>query len=176
MRGLDELGNEKAAMVGAVSDRFGTILKEFNYPKLDRPMITSRWEPLVRDTSYRAASSGARTLLSMAWILAIFEIAYERGDGHPGFLMLDSPQKNIGGSGDSDAEFADSAVVDGVYSHLERWLAAAGEGAQILVVDNDPPAWVDSVVVRFTRDAENPPYGLIDNEILLHESDEGAEE
>lgn len=176
LRGLDELGHEKTSMIRVVSDRFGAILAEFGYPKLDRPMINARWEPLVRDTSYQAASSGARTLLSMAWILAIFEIAFERGDGHPGFLMLDSPQKNIGGSGDSDDEFADSAIVDGVYRHLGGWLAAAGEGAQVLVVDNDPPAWVDDVVVRFTRDGANPPYGLIDNEVVVHEKDGGVED
>ncbi len=176
LRGLDELGNEKASMIGVVSDRFGTILADFGYPKLDRPLINGRWSPLVRETSYQAVSSGARTLLSMAWILAIFEVAFERGDGHPGFLMLDSPQKNIGGSGDSDDEFADAAIVDGVYRHLEGWLAAAGEGAQILVVDNDPPAWVDdNVVVRFSRDAANPPYGLIDNEVMVHETDGAAE-
>jgi len=177
LRGLDELGNEKASMIGAVSDRFGSILADFGYPKLDRPLVNGRWEPLVRDTSYQAASSGARTLLSMAWILAIFETAFERGHGHPGFLMLDSPQKNIGGSGDSDDEFTDSAIVDGVYRHLGEWLAASGEGAQILVVDNDPPAWVDeNVVIRFTRDAANPPYGLIDNEVVVHKKDGHTED
>ena len=172
LRGLDQLGNEKASVVGAVSDRFGEILGEFGYPKLDRPMINARWEPLVRETSYEDASSGARTLLSMAWFLAIFEIAYEREGGHPGFLMLDSPQKNIGGSGASDDEFADSALVGGVYRHIVQWLAGAGLGAQIIIVDNDPPAWVEGVVIRFTRDAGNPPYGLIDNEVAVHEADE----
>jgi len=89
--------------------------------------------------------------------------------------MLDSPQKNIGGSGDSDDEFADAAIVDAVYRHIEGWLAAAGEGAQILIVDNDPPAWVDdAVVVRFSRDAANPPYGLIDNEVVVHEKESPA--
>ena len=142
LRSLNELGIEKGSMIGEVSNRFGSILEAFRYPKLDRPFINGRWEPLVRDTSYRAASSGARTLLSIAWALSIFEVAFERGDPHPGFLMLDSPQKNIGGSGDSDDEFADTAIVDGIYEHIGTWLRGPGVGAQVLIVDNDPPAWV----------------------------------
>ena len=58
---------------------------------------------------------------------------------HPGFLMLDSPQKNLGQGG----------VVDRVYAHLGRWLTSAGRGAQIIVADTAPPAVADAdVVVR----------------------------
>lgn len=43
-----------------------------------------------------------------------------------------------------------------------RSLAGDGAGAQLIVIDNTPPATVaDDVVCRFTRDADDPPYGLI---------------
>ncbi|WP_215546422.1 hypothetical protein [Amycolatopsis sp. CA-230715] len=77
----------------------------------------------MRGSSYIHASSGGRTLISLAWILAIFEIAWETGSAHPGFLMIDSPQKNLGQGGDRDAEFADSVAVADFYHHYTiGWL------------------------------------------------------
>jgi hypothetical protein len=119
----------------------------------------------MRGSSYTHASSGRRTLISLAWILVIFEIAWGTGSAHPGFLMIDSPQKNLGQGGDRDAEFAEFAVAD-FYKHLHDWLAGPGHGAQVLVVDNAPPATVDhDVVARFSRRADQPPYALIEDEV-----------
>ena len=163
---LGDLDADKNSVLGSVSERYADILRQFNFPKLDRPFVNSHWEPFVRDSSYRAASSGARTLLSLAWILAIYEVAVERGYSHPGLLIIDSPQKNIGTGSDSDGEFADAAVVEGIYEHLHRWSAAFGNSSQMIVVDNDPPTIASGdVILRFTRDPEIPLYGLIDNEV-----------
>ena len=61
---------------------------------------------------------------------------------------------------------ADTAVIDRVYRHLERWLAGPGFGAQVVVADNAPPPTADSdVIVRFSRRADRPPYALIDDEV-----------
>jgi len=52
-----------------------------------------------------------------------------------------------------------------VYQHIHSWLAGPGSGAQVLIVDNAPPVVADNdVVVRFTRRADQPPYGLISDE------------
>jgi hypothetical protein len=52
------------------------------------------------------------------------------------------------------------------YKHLHDWLAGPGLGAQIVVVDNPPPVSVDhDIVVRFSRRADQPPYGLIEDEV-----------
>ncbi len=177
LRALEADRIERPQVVRRVSERFSAILRDFEYPKLDRPFVNDLWQPLVRDLSYKQASSGARTLLSLAWMLAVFEIAFENGDPHPGFLMIDSPQKNIGGSGEIDEEFADVAIVEAVYSHLNGWLSDSGTGAQIIVVDNDPPAVAEKHVVRrFTRDPDRPPYGLIDNEVDLGPSPEESDD
>jgi len=120
--------------------------------------------------------------------LALFEEAIESGEGHPGFLLIDSPQKNLRrGSltqpgteiasrddkraedtpdgGDDDAIAASSStIVDRIYVHLSTWLAEHPE-AQIIMVDNEPPARAaDDVVVEYSADPSNPPYGLIDDE------------
>ena len=57
-------------------------------------------------------------------------------------------------------------AVSDFYKHLHDWLAGPGSGAQILVVDNAPPAVADDdVVIRFSRRADLPPYGLIADEV-----------
>lgn len=157
---------DRDRLIHLISDRYGEILMTWRYPKIDQAFIDTKLVPHMRGTSYRDASSGGRTLISMAWALAIFEIAWETGASHPGFMMIDSPQKNLGQGKDRDAEFADSVAVDGVYKHLDTWLDGPGAGAQILIVDNAPPAMADEdVVIRFSGRAEHPPYGLITDEV-----------
>jgi hypothetical protein len=61
----------------------------FGFPKLDEPeppIINNRFVPYVRGNRYTdIGSTGALTLISLAWELAIFERAVEQGDPHPGF-------------------------------------------------------------------------------------------
>lgn len=157
---------DRNEVVHRISERYVRILTSWRYPKLEKAFIDASLIPHIRGQSYSHTSSGARTLISLAWILAIFEIAWETGSAHPGFLMIDSPQKNLGQGGDRDAEFADSVAVADFYKHLHDWLVGPGEGAQILVVDNAPPASADDdIVIRFSRRADQPPYGLIEDEV-----------
>ena len=84
------------------------------------------------------------------------------GSAHPGLLLIDSPQKNLGQGGHRDTEFAGSVAAADFSKHVRDWL----NGTQILVVDNAPPPPADDdVVIRFSRRADQPPYGLIDDEV-----------
>ncbi|SCF19034.1 hypothetical protein GA0074695_4182 [Micromonospora viridifaciens] len=157
---------DRAAIIRTISDRFAAILADWRYPKLSGARLNDELVPFVRDLRYTSASSGGRTLISLAWILAIFEVSWESGGSHPGFLFLDSPQKNLGQTGERDAEFADTVTIADFYKHLHTWLAGRGAGAQIIIVDNAPPAEVENdVVVRYSGRADQPPYGLIDDAI-----------
>lgn len=157
---------DRDEVIREVSKRYAAILTGWRYPKIAQAFIDKHLVPQMRGSSYIDASSGGRTLISLAWILAIFEIAWERGSAHPGFLLIDSPQKNLGQGGDHDAEFADRVAVADFYKHLHEWLAGRGRGAQIIVVDNAPPTTADtSVVVRYSRRADQPPYGLVEDEV-----------
>ena len=158
---------DRAEVVRALSARFGEVLSDIGYPKLTDPTLNDRLVPSVRGLPYTAASSGGLVLISIAWYLAIWEVAYERNARAPGLLVIDSPQKNLGHAAqEDDADFADSKLVDNFYTHVIDWLGGAGKGAQLIVVDNSPPALVsDFVVVRYTRDRESPPYGLIDDAV-----------
>lgn len=154
---------DRGAVISALSARFGEILFAIGYPKLNNPFIDDDLIPHVRDLPYTSASSGGMVLISLAWNLALWEIAHERDADAPGLLIIDSPQKNLGhNSKDGDNDFADATLVDNFYAHVQNWLATDGIGAQLIVVDNSPPASVEgNVVMRFTRRADVAPYGLI---------------
>jgi hypothetical protein len=99
-------------------------------------------------------------------MLAIFEMAVERGAPHPGFLMIDGPQKNLAPRhGESPDEYMDPAIVDRMYEHLQTWLAAHPQ-AQVILVDHETPERARGhEIVRYTRRADVPPYGLIDDQV-----------
>ena len=107
------------------------------------------------------------TLISLAWELALFEQAIEEGHPHPGFLMIDSPQKNLTPEGSArEDEFGDPAIGSHVWDHLLAFAERMGDRAQLIIVDNRPRPQADSaVVVRYTGVPDESPYGLIDNEL-----------
>lgn len=167
----DELANlgdaavDRDQVLRDISGRYARLLTEWHYPKLSMPHIAGDLTPHVRGEPYQEASSGARTLITLAWQLAVFEVAVEKGAAHPGFLMIDSPQKNLGHGGTRDSLIADAVSIDDFYRFLRQWLQDRGDTAQVIVADNSPPDLVEEhVIVRFTRDEEHPPYGLIDDE------------
>jgi hypothetical protein len=154
-------GAGRTAVVRRVGQRFRDILREWDFPRAEDAYVADDLTPFTGAERYTAASPGGRTLIALAWQLALFEVAWESRSPHPGFLLLDSPQKNLG-----QDEGADGAVIGRVYRHIEGWLAGAGTGAQVVVADNAPPPTADSdVIVRFSRRADRPPYALIDDEI-----------
>jgi hypothetical protein len=54
-------------------------------------------------------------------------------------------------------------IVDRIYAHINTWLSSRTD-AQIIIVDNQPPTDQDEhIVVRYSGDPEQPPYGLIDD-------------
>jgi hypothetical protein len=165
-------------MVERLGRRFAATLAALGYPKLDNAYLRKDLIPVVRGKVYhRIGSSGAMTLVALAWQLTIFEEALEAGQGHPGFLLIDSPQKNLrrgslpqsmvegSDEGDDDEIAARSTtIVDRIYAHLSKLLGEHPE-AQIIMVDNEPPARAaDDVVVEYSADRQRPPYGLIDDE------------
>ena len=166
LRELNEGNATRESVISMISGRFSSILSDFGFPKLNNAFIDSRLIPYARMVRYdQIGSSGAMTLLSMAWQLAIFELSVETGAGHPGFLLIDSPQKNskTGDRAEWDEQTVVS-IVDRVYRHIIGWVNVHRESAQIIVVDNAPPPWVDAhVVVRYSGNVDEPPYGLIDD-------------
>lgn len=154
--------------INNISNRFSEILKLANFPKLEKPEINSQLMPFVRGIEYRKiGSSGAITLMSLSWFLSIFESAIELGGSHPGFVLIDGPQKNIGlrASAD-DPEYRDTKIVDGLYRHIIEKASEYQNDSQWIIVDNEPPEIAEKfIAVRFTGSRDVPPYGLIDDEV-----------
>ncbi|MFI5743500.1 DNA recombination protein RecN [Streptomyces anulatus] len=170
---LGDASHDRDRVIAKISSRYGDLLRAWHYPKVSTPFIKADLTPFVRGEPYQEASSGARTLLTLAWQLAVFEIAVEEGAAHPGVLMIDSPQKNLGHGGTLDAVIADAVAIGDFYQHLSGWLADRGHRAQLIVADNSPPPLVESdVVVRYSRNEDRPPYGLIEDETSTDEEAE----
>jgi len=162
---------DRNAVTADLTDRFAELLAQFGFPKLDEPkspFLNEAFVPYVRGNRYTdIGSTGALTLIALAWQLALFERAVEQGQSHPGFLMIDSPQKNLMPEAASPGdEFADPAIPRRVWEHIVNWTETIGHGAQIIVVDNRPPDVAEPhVIVRYSGRADQPPYGLIDDEV-----------
>jgi hypothetical protein len=160
---------DRSIIVGQLSERFATLLRDWGFPKVDDPeppSIDDHFMPQVRGRVYRAiGSDGALTLIALAWMLSVFELAVESGGHHPGFLMLDSPQKNLAPHPERNAdEYMDPAIVAKFYAHVVGWTTAHPD-AQIVIVDHEPPqAVAGHEIVRFSRRADMPPYGLIEDQ------------
>lgn len=164
---LETQTQDRTDIIDLISKRFCIILETSNFPKLDNPHIDENLIPSVRQVEYRKiGSGGALTLISCSWFLSIFESAIELNGEHPGFIMIDSPQKNIGiRASDVEQEFRDTKIVEGLYKHIIDKSKQYGDGAQIIIVDNEAPLIAqDYVILRFTRNKETSPYGLIDDE------------
>jgi len=170
LEALRSVQPDRDAVVKRLSDRFAALLTAWGFPKLDDPeppFVDTRFVPHVRGRPYRdIGSDGALTLIALAWTLSIYELAIEAEAPHPGFLLIDSPQKNLAPqTGQAVDEFMDPMIVQRLYDHLERW-SADHPGAQLVLVDHEPPPSVrEHEIVRFTRRADPPPYGLIDDQI-----------
>jgi hypothetical protein len=168
-RDLEDHRPSRDAVVADLSSRFDELLRAFGFPKLDdpeRPYLDKDFVPHVRGSRYdKIGTRGGITLVALAWQLAIFERAIEKGCPHPGFLMIDSPQANLKPREGGEDEFSNPDIAVRLWRHLAEWSAGAGKGAQLIVVDHTPPAEVvSSVVATFSGDPSRPPYGLIANE------------
>lgn len=161
-------------IIKKIQAQFEKLLIAFNFPKLHSPNIKNDLTPFVRNLEYKnIGSSGALTLISISWFLSIFEVAMEIGT-HPGFVIIDSPQKNIGkidsengsevDTQEGDSDFDDVHIVEGMYRHFIEM--SENTGRQWIIIDNSPPKIAEKFVkYRFTRSTSTPPYGLIDDEV-----------
>ncbi|MCX7748569.1 MAG: hypothetical protein N2645_17025 [Clostridia bacterium] len=158
---------ERELVISSFSKKFEETLKDFNFPKLDFAFIQSDLLPSVRGLLYKKiGSSGALTLISLAWYSAMFELAIDYNGNHPGFLMIDSPQKNIGiKATQEDNDYRDMKIVTGVYNKLINICTNNTGNYQIIIVDNEPPSIVEGYIVkRYTGRKGKYPYGLVDDE------------
>jgi DNA repair exonuclease SbcCD ATPase subunit len=96
--------------------------------------------PLVDEQPFHKRGGGARAAVSIAYSLALLTYVREQEDAKlPAFLMVDSPQKNLG----SNQE--DKALSRRVYQRLIDYMSELdaeryNRPFQVIIVDNDIPS------------------------------------
>lgn len=164
---LKETIIDKSQILEKVNRRYQEILAYINLPKLSDARIDDKLVPYFRGIPYREIGSlGAMTLISTTWFLSIYENAIELDGDHPGFIMLDSPQKDIGiRPSDIEDEYRDTRIIEKLYEHIIQKSNDYGNMSQIIIVDNEPPLFAQEyVIVKYSRNKDLPPYGLIDDD------------
>ena len=149
------------------SQYFYSILKRFNFPKLDKDtFINDQLTPYVRNTNYHfIGSAGATVLITQAWIIAFFHLFINFESNHPKFFLIDSPQTNIGLGRDIEEQYRDENIVKGIYREYKK-LIDQSILEQIIIVDWIPPqGYKDYYCIEYTGDPNKKPYGLIDDEV-----------
>jgi hypothetical protein len=109
--------------------------------------------PIVDEQPFHMRGGGARAAVSVAYSLALLTYVREQEDAKlPAFLMVDSPQKNLG----SNQE--DKALSRRVYARFIDYMSELDGGYllrpfQVIIVDNDIPADIRRriKVVDFSR-------------------------
>jgi hypothetical protein len=126
----------------------GEVLAAWNFPDSGRVVWNDEDSDILIGGKPRASfGKGVRALTHAAFSLALLRYADRQGNGHPGFVVLDSPLVVYR---EPDPEEAGSAydVKDSFY----RSVATDFSGRQVIVLENeDPPVGLDSAhVVSFT--------------------------
>jgi len=132
---MGELRRRRVRSCGTCGNRRNHHLREPSPTVLDEPPLR------CRPGENTDPSSGTKTLMSLAWARALLELAVERGQPHPGFLMVDGISKNMTPADQTASPDPDirADIIEKVYAHVAAWTAGAGRDAQVVFVDNRPP-------------------------------------
>ena len=163
----EEKGMESASKrTSELSQEYRGILLAVLIPGIDEScqvtISTDDWIPRIRcadgtDWSfYDAGSAGKKTMLKTCYALALHVVAARHNLPLPGFLIIDTPMKNI-------SEDVNRDIFEGFYRHLYRLAVGPLSDTQIIIIDKEyipPDVSLDlHIRERFmtTDDDTNPP-------------------
>lgn len=162
-------------VIRKLSKLFGEILEAFSFPKLSDAFIKeSDYLPYVRGVKYdELGSGGAVTMNTMAYFLAIALLESDNKN-HLGFLIIDSPRKNLGADPKDEEEFKDEEIFNSIIRYfisvsnrnVSEETKNVTENLQLIIINNGYPDFLEKkdLIKEFdgkgTRDL---PYGLIDD-------------
>ncbi|MBF2427916.1 DNA recombination protein RecN [Listeria welshimeri] len=155
--------NDKVSTFNLLSTRFSKILKEFQFPKLEKAYVNPKdYLPYVRERKYNSLGSlGAVTLITMAYYLSIFVETEDDTYNHLNLLMIDTPRKNLGTSSQNE-EFQDEEIYNSVIKYFISLGKTSSEEMQLLIINNGYPDFLPKkdLIVEFSSDGR---VGLIDD-------------
>jgi hypothetical protein len=134
---LAELREELSARrrrVEEISELFDETIRFFELPWYESARIDPQtYLPIVNGTGFRELSSGGmKTAVNVAYHIALLTYALRQGTTRlPYFLIIDSPRKNLGSSGE------DVAMANRMYRRLKALVDTYGSRLQLILADND---------------------------------------
>lgn len=162
----------KEDIVNDLSSLFKAILEEFSFPILSDAFIKeSNYLPYVRGVKYdELGSGGAVTMTTMAYFLSI-ALLNTSNKNHPGFLIIDSPRKNLGADSTANDEFKDEEIFNSIIKYFISLSNKNKEedlvhDLQLIIINNGYPPFLpkeDLVKVFDGKGTGDIPYGLVDD-------------
>lgn len=124
--------------------------------------------PYVRGRKYNdIGSSGGVTLITMAYYLSIMLLGISKQFHHPGFLLIDSPRKNLGADNkDVGFEFKDEEIFNSIIKTMYSISESNKDKMQLIVINNGYPEFLpkECIIAEFDSDGRNGLMkGLIDD-------------
>ncbi len=124
----------RRALVTEFSETFDEIVRELQVAwYTDARVDTNTYLPVLGAGNYKSLSGGQRTVVSVAYHLALLTMGLVHPDEIevPTLLIVDTPSKYLGGK--------DAAQISRDYRRIAAIVEAYDEPVQIIVADNDPP-------------------------------------
>ncbi|MEC0710132.1 hypothetical protein P8881_21615 [Bacillus haynesii] len=177
IKSIEEDSLSKNEVIESLTALFKNILEGFSFPKLSDAFIKeATYLPFVRGVKYnKLGSGGAITMTTMAYFLSI-ALLKTPNKNHPGFLILDSPRKNLGA--DADDEFKDEEIFNSIikyfisitYPRIKDKSDTEDkheiDDIQLIIINNGFPDFLpsdDLIKVFDGKGTGDRPYGLIDD-------------
>lgn len=174
IEGIEKDNITTESVIKNLSELFEDILKKFSFPKLSDAYIKEKdYLPYARGIKYdQLGSGGAVTMTTMAYFLSI-ALLKSNNKNHPGFLILDSPRKNLGADAKIEDEFKDETIFNSIIKYFISIFedSKKEEGKkldyiQLIVINNGDPEYLSKkdLIMKFDGDGtKEHPYGLIDD-------------
>lgn len=169
LKAYKESETDKDNLFRELSQIFSDVLKEFKYPKLSTAYIDSNdYLPYVRGRKYDdIGSSGGVTIITMAYYLSIMLLGISEKFHHLGFLLIDSPRKNLGADNkDIGFEFKDEEIFNSIIKTMYSISESNKDKMQLIVINNGYPEFLpkECIIAEFDSDGRNGLMkGLIDD-------------
>lgn len=179
IKSIEKENISKDEVIEKLSTLFNNILEGFSFPKLSEAFIKgTTYLPFVRGVKYnKLGSGGAVTMTTMAYFLSI-ALLKTPNKNHPGFLVIDSPRKNLG-AGAKD-EFKDEEIFYSIIKYFititspeisnqeskDKYQPEIDNNIQIILINNGIPDFLpqeDLIKVFDGKGTGELPYGLIDD-------------
>ena len=158
---------DKEDIIKNLSEQLTKNLIAFKFPKLENSYIDKKtYLPHVRERLYSELGSLAGvTLITMAYYLAIAICATKESFNHLGFLIIDSPRKNLGADS-KEQVFKDEEIFNSIINFFIELDKNYTNEIQLIIVNNGYPIFLnkDNIIKEFDGDGtKGLPYGMIDD-------------